>query len=113
MMGGHIRAALIVQGDPKMKLSSKPFVLLCALFSVSVFALAADKPYRQVSITIDDLPAASAPTMSAAEITQVTTKLLTTIRDQKVPVVGFVNEKKLYKLGEIDERVNALTMWID
>src|SRR5258706_668773 len=42
-----------------------------------------------------------------------TTKLLTTLRDQKIPVVGFVNEKKLYKLGEVDERINALKMWLD
>jgi peptidoglycan/xylan/chitin deacetylase (PgdA/CDA1 family) len=74
---------------------------------------AADKPDRAVAITIDDLPAASAPTMSAATITEMTTKLLTTIRDQKIPVVGFVNEKKLYKLGEVDERINALKMWLD
>lgn len=92
---------------------SKLVVLVCAVFSVSVLAFAADKPDRQVSITIDDLPAASAPTMSAATITEMTTKLLTTIRDQKVPVVGFVNEKKLYRLGEIDQRVNALKLWLD
>lgn len=92
---------------------SKLVVLLCALFSVSVLTLAADKPDRQVSITIDDLPAASAPMMSAAAITEMTTKLLTTIRDQKIPVVGFVNEKKLYKLGEIDQRINALKLWLD
>ena len=82
-------------------------IFCCAL------GFAADKPDRAVSITIDDLPAASAPTMSAATITDMTTKLLTTIRDQKVPVVGFVNEKKLYKLGEVDDRINALKMWLD
>jgi peptidoglycan/xylan/chitin deacetylase (PgdA/CDA1 family) len=42
-----------------------------------------------------------------------TTKLLTTLRDQKIPVVGFVNEKKLYKPGEVDERIKALQMWLD
>jgi peptidoglycan/xylan/chitin deacetylase (PgdA/CDA1 family) len=51
--------------------------------------------------------------MSAATITDMTTKLLTTLRDQKVPVVGFVNEKKLYKPGEVDERIKALRMWLD
>jgi peptidoglycan/xylan/chitin deacetylase (PgdA/CDA1 family) len=35
------------------------------------------------------------------------------LRDQKIPVVGFVNEKKLYKLGEVDERIKALQMWLD
>jgi peptidoglycan-N-acetylglucosamine deacetylase len=49
----------------------------------------------------------------AAEITAMTAKLLGTLRDQKIPVVGFVNEKKLYKSGEVDERIKALQMWLD
>jgi len=84
---------------------------LCLLNSVNACA-AENKPDRQVAITIDDLPAAS-NVMPAATITQMTTKLLTTLRDQKIPVVGFVNEKKLYKLGEVDERINDLKMWLD
>jgi peptidoglycan/xylan/chitin deacetylase (PgdA/CDA1 family) len=76
-------------------------------------AWAADKKAdRQVAITIDDLPAAS-NVLPAAAITEMTTKLLTTLRDQKIPVVGFVNEKKLYKVGEVDARINALGMWLD
>jgi peptidoglycan/xylan/chitin deacetylase (PgdA/CDA1 family) len=71
------------------------------------------KPDRQVAITIDDLPAGAANTMSAAAILEMTTKLLTTLRDQKVPAVGFVNEKKLYKFGEVDDRIKALRMWLD
>ena len=68
---------------------------------------------RQVAITIDDLPAASI-TMSGVEITAMTAKLLATLQQQKVPVVGFVNEKKLYlKWGEVDERIKALNMWLD
>jgi peptidoglycan-N-acetylglucosamine deacetylase len=35
------------------------------------------------------------------------------LRDQKIPVVGFVNEQKLYKIGEVDERIKALQMWLD
>ena len=60
---------------------------------------------RQVAVTIDDLPAGMADRLPAADITRMTTKLLTTLRDQKIPVVGFVNEKKLYKPGEVDERI--------
>ncbi len=86
-------------------------VAVCLLNSVNAWA-ADNKPDRQVAITIDDLPAAS-NAMPAATITQMTTKLLTTLRDQKIPVVGFVNEKKLYKFGEVDERINALKMWLD
>ena len=74
---------------------------------------AQNPPERQVAITIDDLPAASANSMNAAMITDMTRKLLATLREQKVPVVGFVNEKKLFKFGEVDERIKALRMWLD
>ncbi len=85
---------------------------LC-VFGSPVRSRAADKkPDRAVAITIDDLPAGSG-SLPAAAITEMTTKLLTTLRDQKIPVVGFVNEKKLYKFGEVDERINALKMWLD
>jgi peptidoglycan/xylan/chitin deacetylase (PgdA/CDA1 family) len=70
-------------------------------------------PQREIAITIDDLPAAS-PSMTAAETTSMTTKLIAALKQQKVPVVGFVNEKKLFrKWGEVDERIKALNMWLD
>jgi peptidoglycan-N-acetylglucosamine deacetylase len=96
-----------------MKPMATFLVLLCTLWAGSVASRAAEKPDRQVAITIDDLPAAAGNAMSAAAITEMTSKLLTTLRDQKVPVVGFVNEKKLYKFGEVDERIKALRMWLD
>jgi len=68
---------------------------------------------REVSITVDDLPAGAAASMSASEIQEMTTKLVTTLRDQKIPIVAFVNERKLYKFGEVDGRINALKIWID
>jgi peptidoglycan/xylan/chitin deacetylase (PgdA/CDA1 family) len=91
------------------------FVVLwvVCMFGNSACLQAADKPDRAVAITIDDLPAGAANSMPAAAITEMTTKLLGTLRDQKVPVVGFVNEKKLYKPGEVDQRIQALRMWLD
>ena len=91
------------------------FVVLGTLCLVdsSTKLRAADKPDRCVAITIDDLPAGAANSLPAATITEMTTKLLGTLRDQKIPVVGFVNEKKLYKPGEVDERIKALRMWLD
>jgi len=91
------------------------FVVLGTLCLVdsSTKLRAADKPDRSVAITIDDLPAGAANSLPAATITEMTTKLLGTLRDQKIPVVGFVNEKKLYKPGEVDERIKALRMWLD
>jgi peptidoglycan/xylan/chitin deacetylase (PgdA/CDA1 family) len=95
-----------------MKSHSVLVAVFCALFSVTISAQTA-KPDRQVAVTIDDLPAGMADRLPAAEITALTAKLLGTLRDQKIPVVGFVNEKKLYKTGEVDERIKALQMWLD
>ncbi|HEY3974561.1 MAG TPA: polysaccharide deacetylase family protein [Candidatus Sulfotelmatobacter sp.] len=93
------------------------FLLLaaaCLLLLLCAVAISqAAKPDRQVAVTIDDLPAGMADRLPAADITAMTTKLLTTLRDRKVPAVGFVNEKKLYKTGEVDERIKALQMWLD
>jgi peptidoglycan/xylan/chitin deacetylase (PgdA/CDA1 family) len=88
-------------------------VVVLAILASPATSTAADQPTREVAITIDDLPAGAANSMTAATITEMTTKLLTTLRDQKIPVVGFVNEKKLYKFGEVDERIKALRMWLD
>ena len=74
---------------------------------------AQNPPQRAIAITIDDLPAAAGDFMTGDEINEMTAKLLTTLRDQKVPAVGFVNEKKLYRLGEVDARIAALKMWGD
>ena len=69
---------------------------------------------RQIAITIDDLPAGAANLMSAAEIGQMTARLLSPLREQKVPAVGFVNERKVFlKWGEVDDRIKALNMWLD
>src|SRR5260370_13179592 len=95
--------------------------LLTGLFAALAFCTvsgtpespAATPPDRQGAITIDDLPAAAANSMSAAAITEMTAKLLAALQQQQIPVVGFVNEDKLYKLGAVDERIKALTMCLD
>lgn len=90
-------------------------VVLFACFLISLVPLAAfaqARPDRQVAVTVDDLPEITG-SLNGAQITAMTTKLLTTLRDQKVPAVGFVNEKKLYVFGEVDERIKALQLWTD
>jgi peptidoglycan-N-acetylglucosamine deacetylase len=84
-------------------------------FTLSATILAQSPPpaQRAIAITIDDLPAGAANSMTANEILEMTTKLLATLHDQKVPAVGFVNEQKLYKTGEVDDRIKALNVWLD
>ena len=87
------------------------FGLLLVLFSFA--AGAQNPPQREIVVTIDDLPAGNASVMTGKEIIEMTTKLLQTLREQQVPAVGFVNEKKLYKFGEVDDRIKALSLWTD
>lgn len=97
-----------------MHILFRALLLLSVLCSIAApLPLQAQTPQRSVAITIDDLPAAAGNSMSSAAILDMTTKLLTTLRDQKIPVVGFVNERKLYKTGEVDDRIKALRMWVD
>jgi peptidoglycan/xylan/chitin deacetylase (PgdA/CDA1 family) len=89
------------------------FILLSLLIASAIPLWAQNQAQRGIAITIDDLPAGSANSMTGAEIIEMTTKLLGTLRDQKIPAVGFVNERKLYKFGEVDDRIKALSMWLD
>lgn len=70
-------------------------------------------PQRAIAITVDDLPAGAANFMSSQDILAMTAKLVATLHDQNVPAVGFVNEQKLYKPGEVDDRIKALNLWLD
>jgi peptidoglycan-N-acetylglucosamine deacetylase len=87
-------------------------VLLACFLSKTSYCQPPQSSAREVAVTIDDLPAASR-NMPAPTILEMTAKLLQTLRDEKVPVVGFVNEGKLYKLGEVDQRIKALQLWLD
>jgi peptidoglycan-N-acetylglucosamine deacetylase len=94
-------------------LAKASFVLTSLLILVALPLWAQNSGQRGIAITIDDLPAGSASSMTGSEIIEMTTKLLGTLRDQKIPAVGFVNERKLYKFGEVDDRIKALSMWLD
>ena len=65
---------------------------------------------RSVAITFDDLPATHGDYETMSDTTK---RLLQSITSNKVPAVGFVNEQKLYRPGEMDKRVALLQMWID
>jgi peptidoglycan/xylan/chitin deacetylase (PgdA/CDA1 family) len=63
-----------------------------------------------MSITFDDLPAVDSDLAGARRITR---ELLKSFRVNEVPVIGFVNEGKLFVRGEIDERADFLRQWLD
>jgi peptidoglycan/xylan/chitin deacetylase (PgdA/CDA1 family) len=44
---------------------------------------------------------------------RITSRLLESVKRNKVPAVGFVNERKLYRRGEMDARTDLLRAWLD
>jgi peptidoglycan/xylan/chitin deacetylase (PgdA/CDA1 family) len=71
------------------------------------------KNEKKVAITFDDLPVIST-VRSEEGWAEITNKLLATMRRNKIPVVGFVNENKLYRDDKlIPNRVALLKAWLD
>jgi len=106
---------LLVKIFPDSKRTRRSLVELPLVFLLAaVLPICAQNPaQREIAITIDDLPAGNANFITGTEILDMTGKLLGTLRDQKVPAIGFVNEKKLYRFGEVDDRIKALSLWLD
>ena len=98
-------------------------VLIAAWCAASLFAWqrgAARRPgqspataiRREVAVTFDDLPL-NGPEIRLDTLKSMTDRLTASIQKNHVPVVGFVNEQKIYKLGEMDARTELLKMWLD
>jgi len=78
------------------------------------FCLLASSAWAQkrIAITIDDLPYVSRNS-NLADAQTATRKILDALRANNVPAIGFVNENKLQRKGEIDARVRLLEQWLD
>jgi peptidoglycan/xylan/chitin deacetylase (PgdA/CDA1 family) len=85
----------------------KPILLLAG---VAVMALSGAQ--RQVAITIDDLPLGGGDPgpCELARVKALTAQLLAPFREQKVPVIGFVNGGRCAEIGEPGLR-QILGMW--
>jgi peptidoglycan/xylan/chitin deacetylase (PgdA/CDA1 family) len=74
---------------------------------------------RSVAVTFDDLPGPPAGLVSndVADLRENTRKLLATFTEHHIPVVGFVNEGKLFVEGEkpadAEARTAILKTWVD
>ena len=66
----------------------------------------------QIAFTFDDLPQAG-PALSLSRAEEMTAKLLDGLKRKGVPVVAFVNEKKLFVPGETDARIALLRSWLE
>jgi peptidoglycan/xylan/chitin deacetylase (PgdA/CDA1 family) len=66
---------------------------------------------RRIALTFDDLPGVSQRS-SLAVLDDINTRLLATLRIEKVPAVGFVNERGLDVDGEREARAALLRRWV-
>jgi peptidoglycan-N-acetylglucosamine deacetylase len=92
--------------------ASRLATLVAALLGLG---LAAGPPQaqavRRMALTFDDLPGVSQRS-SLAVLDDINTRLLATLRIERVPAVGFVNERGLDVDGERDARAALLRRWI-
>src|SRR6266545_3178961 len=70
----------------------------------------AQQPAKEIAVTIDDLPL-NGSRFDLVRLQTMTTRLLSGISSQHVPVVGFVNESLLYVPNETDARIALLDQW--
>ena len=86
--------------------------MLASVFAAQACAQQRAAVTRQVAVTFDDLPAP--PYIDRLEdMRSVTSRLLASLKRNGVPVVGFVNERRLYRRGETDARTDLLREWLD
>ena len=85
--------------------------MLVGAVAVLAATLAPAQPVRRIALTFDDLPGISQRS-SLAVLDDINTRLLATLRIERVPAVGFVNERGLDVQGEREARVAILRQWI-
>jgi len=49
--------------------------------------------------------------MTGRQVAEMNSKLVAALVAEKIPVIAFVNEGRLYRIGEVDDRIRALSMW--
>lgn len=83
------------------------FATLCLAALASVAA-----GTKQIAISIDDVPVASTVPVSLVEVVAINEALLRALKQHRARAVGFVNEDKLYRPGEVDARIDILRSWL-
>lgn len=90
-------------------------LLVSPSLGFGLFAQQAQRaPRRQVAVTFDDLPfTGDGGKANVDAIRGFTSKLLGTLASNRVPAIGFVNERFLQREGEREARTALLKMWVD
>jgi peptidoglycan/xylan/chitin deacetylase (PgdA/CDA1 family) len=87
--------------------------MLASTFLAGASAQAA-APARQLVLTFDDLPYAAQPFPQSTEAAARATRgILSVLAEFRAPAIGFVNEQRLYRPGEVDAGIALLKSWLD
>lgn len=87
----------------------KRIFIFAVMFALTQMAQA--QPQREIAITFDDL--IFVPNNNVEQVKTLTKQFLTTLKQNNVPIIGFVNEGKINHPTETAARTAILKMWID
>jgi len=116
----HIRrrsfCSLIAKNEMKATIFLSLAFGIALLFILPIQTFAQKKDFadsgKKVAITIDDLPL-NGPDVDLDRLKLLNQKLVRSITQNRIPVVGFVNESRLFVPGEVDQRIAILKLWTD
>ena len=84
-------------------------LLFLLLHFVATISFAQEK---KICITIDDLPTVSYRTDRVDQ--EITQNFISTFKKYNIPAIGYVNERKLYRRGQLDSiKVDILVQWLE
>ena len=85
----------------------------CLLVAVSSVAAGQTKPVRRIAVTFDDLPMTGGGNPDGRAVVENNRKIVAVLAANRIPAVGFVNERQLEAPGQQEERMAALRVWAE
>ena len=84
------------------------------LVSVLLYVISAYGQNRQVCFSFDDLPVVGYGITDTTFQKLVSNRLVGSLSKNRIPAIGFVNEKKLYEAGQVSTfQIGLLKSWLD
>ncbi len=88
-------------------------LFVCLLVAVSSSAAGQTKTARRVAVTFDDLPMTGGGNPDGPAVVENNRKIVAVLVANRIPAVGFVNERQLEAPGQGEERRAALRLWVE
>jgi peptidoglycan/xylan/chitin deacetylase (PgdA/CDA1 family) len=89
------------------------FLAACVAVLASSAAAGQANVARRVAVTFDDLPMTGGGFADGPAVVENNRKIVAALKANRIPAVGFVNERQLEGAGQREERRAALRLWVD